>query len=132
MAGLRGEAGLPSGRPRYHVRMRAIGVIALSLALVASAASAANRPVLRVSDLAPLTVHGVRFKPSEHLRVVVTTKRRYVRRLDATDNGAFTLKMRLVRVRRCGQYSVVVYGPAGGMRAAVKSPPQSCGPDRTP
>ena len=112
--------------------MRAIGVvIALSLGLAASATSAVTRPVLRVSDLSPFTVHGVRFHSNEHLRVVVTTKRNYVRRLEAGGKGRFMLKLRRVSVGRCAQYSVRVYGPSG-MRAAVKSPPQSCGADLTP
>jgi hypothetical protein len=110
--------------------VRAIGVIALSLGLTASA-SGLTRPVVRVTDLSPFTVHGVRFASGERLRVVMTTKRNYVRRLEAGGKGAFTLKLRRVHVRGCGQYSVRVYGPSG-LRAAVKSPPQSCGADLTP
>jgi hypothetical protein len=112
--------------------VRAVGVIALSLGLAVSAASSAtSRPALRVTDLSPFTVHGVRFASGEHLRIVITTKRRYVRRLEATARGTFTLKLRRVSVRRCGQYSVRVYGPSG-VRTWVKSPPQSCGADLTP
>jgi hypothetical protein len=111
--------------------VRAIGVIALSLGLAASAASAVSRPALRVTDLSPFTVHGLRFKSGEHLRIVVTTKRNYVRRLEAGGQGRFTLKLRRVSVRGCAQYSVRAYGPSG-LRAAVKSPPPSCGVDLGP
>jgi hypothetical protein len=56
----------------------------------------------------------------------VTTKRKYVRRLEAGGKGRFTLRIRQVRVGRCGQYSVAVYGPAG-LRARMKSAPPVCG-----
>ena len=106
--------------------MRAIGVIALSLGLAASAASAANRPIVHVSDVSPFTIRGLRFHPGEHLRIVVTTKRKYVRRLEAGGQGRFTLTLRRVHVRRCGQYTVAVYGPSG-LRARMKSAPPVCG-----
>jgi hypothetical protein len=105
--------------------MRAIGVIALGLTLSAAATAASGRPALRVTDRAPFTVHGYRFDAGEHLRIVITTKARTTRRLDASGRGTFTLKLRDLAVARCGQYSVRAYGPSG-LRAAVKSPPESC------
>ena len=106
--------------------MRAIGVIALALGLTASATSAVDRPALRVLNVRPFTVQGMRFEPGENLRIVVTTKRTYVRRLEAGSNGAFKLVIRHVSTDHCGQYAVKAYGPSG-VRAAVKSPQQVCG-----
>lgn len=107
--------------------MRAIGVIALGLGVATAASASAGRPALRVTDLSPFTVHGWRFEAGEHLRVVISTKRRIVRRLDANRNGAFTLRIRHFTVRRCAQYAVAAYGPSGALLAGVKSAPQSCG-----
>ena len=104
----------------------AIGVIALSLTLSAAATAASSRPALRVTDLRPFTVHGYRFASHQHLRIVITTSKRVVRRLETSGRGTFTFTLRRLSVRRCGQYSVRAYGP-DGLLAAVKSPPQSCG-----
>ena len=111
---------------RYAVGMRVIGVIALGLTLCAAASAASGRPALRVTDLKPFTVQGYRFDPGEHLRIVVTTKRRVERKLDANRRGTFTTVFRRLSVPRCGQYSVRAYGPSG-LLAATKSAPQSCG-----
>jgi hypothetical protein len=108
----------------------AVGVIALALGLASAPAGASMRPGLRVVRLAPFTVHGYRFKDGEPLRVVITTKRRFVRRIEATGKGTFTIKLRL-SIGRCAQYSVRAYGP-DGFRAGVKSPPQSCGTEVGP
>ncbi len=110
--------------------MRAIGVIALGLGLTAAASAASGRPALRVTDLSPLTVHGYRFESGEDLRVVITTKRTFTRRIETSEGGAFTIKLHL-SIGRCAQYSVRAYGP-NGLRAGVKSPPLSCGADIGP
>jgi hypothetical protein len=111
--------------------VRVVGVIALGLTLSAAATAASGRPALRVTDLRPFTVHGYRFKADEHLRVVVIVKDRTARTLQAGARGTFTLKLRDVSVPRCGQYVVRAYGPSG-LRASVKSAPQSCGADLGP
>jgi hypothetical protein len=111
--------------------VRAVGVIALGLTVSAVATAAPTRPAVHVADLKPFTVHGVRFHAHEHLRIVVTTRRTVVRRLEATGTGTFTLKLLHVAVRRCGQYTIRAYGPSG-LRASLKSPPQSCGAQRQP
>ena len=79
-------------------------------------------PVL--TDLQPFTVHGYRFDPGEHLRIVVTTKHS-VSEPEASNRGTFTTVFRRLSVARCGQYSVRAYGPSG-LLAATKSAPQSC------
>jgi hypothetical protein len=111
--------------------VRAFGVIALALALGAAAAAASSRPALRVDDLSPFTIHGLRFEPGEHLRIVVSAKRTYVRRIEAGRKGGFTLRLRRLSLGRCGLYSVRAYD-ASGLRAGVKSSPQSCGADIGP
>ncbi len=106
--------------------MRVIGVIALGLTLSAAATATSGRPALRVTDLQPFTVQGYRFDPGEHLRIVVTTKRRVERTLDANGRGTFVAVFRHVSVPHCGPYSVRAYGPSG-LVAATKRPPENCG-----
>ena len=110
--------------------VRAIGVIALGLTLATAATAASSRPALQVMDLRPFTVHGARFHSGENLRIVITTKHRFVRKLEASGKGTFTLALHL-SIGRCAQYSVRAYGPSG-LRAAVKSSPESCGADIGP
>jgi hypothetical protein len=117
--------------------MRGVGAIALCIGVAAAGASAAStdsaalRPGLRVSNLAPLTVRGYRFDGAERLRVVITTKRRFVRRVEANANGRFSLVLRHISIGRCAPYSVRAYG-SNGLRAAVKSPPKMCGAEVGP
>jgi hypothetical protein len=110
---------------RYPVGVRVIGVIALGLTLCVAASAASGRPALRVTDLKPFTVHGWRFDAGERMRVVVATKHSVERKVAASDRGTFTTVFRRLSVARCAQYSVRAYGPSG-LRAAIKSPPQSC------
>lgn len=114
--------------------MRAVGVIALSLgalaAGVSSASPVASRPGLRVSDLDPFTVQGFRFEPSERVGLTVTTRRRFVRTIDASVKGAFRVVFRL-HLGHCASYAVRAIGSAGS-RAAVKNPPQECGAEPGP
>ena len=82
-------------------------------------------------DLAPFTVRGYRFTAGEELRVTVTTKRKFERHVTAGRRGGFRFVLRHVRIGRCAQYSVRAYHGAV-LRAAVKSPPVSCGADLAP
>jgi hypothetical protein len=93
--------------------------------------AASGRPAVRVTDLTPFTVHGYRFDAGERLRLVITTKRRIERTLYASDRGTFVLKLRGLSVGRCGQYAVRVYD-SSGLRARIKSPPQSCATPLSP
>jgi hypothetical protein len=111
--------------------MRVIGVLALGLAITTAATAGSGRPALRVTHLRPFAVRGYRFDPREHLRIVITTKRRVERTLAASPTGTFTLRVRGLSVGRCAQYSVTAYGRSG-LRAGVKSPPQSCGAPPAP
>jgi hypothetical protein len=108
--------------------MRAVGVIALGLTLSAAASAASGaRPVLRVTDLKPFTVQGSRFHAGEHLRIVITAKGGTTKqKLDASERGAFRVRVENLSIPRCGQYTVRAYGPSG-LRASVKTPPYSCG-----
>jgi hypothetical protein len=106
--------------------MRVIGVVALSLVVATAASAASARPALRVTARTPFTVHGWRFEPSLHVRLVISTKGRHVRRLTTSTRGTFTLKTRL-SMGACQQYAVVAYGPSGARLASIKSTPQSCG-----
>jgi hypothetical protein len=111
--------------------MRVFGVVALGLSLSAAATAATGRPVVRVSDLTPFTVHGARFAPHVEVRVVVQTKQRRVRLLRTTAKGTFTLKLTAISAKPCTPYSVTVF-VHGARRAGVKNTQQSCGPPPAP
>lgn len=106
--------------------MRVLGVIALSLVLATAASAAGSRASLRVTDLRPFTVHGWRFAPNLRVKLVISTKGRFVRHVTTGARGSFTLRTRLT-VGQCVPWAVAAYGPSGALLASVKSTPQSCG-----
>jgi hypothetical protein len=117
--------------------MRAVGIIALSIAAVATGAASASptsttaRPSVRVSDLNPFTVRGTNFKARERVRVVISSKKhRTTRTVTANGRGSFRTAFAF-KLRGCDEYSVRATG-GGGSRAAVKSSQQSCGADIGP
>lgn len=117
--------------------MRGIGVIALSLGAVAAGAAGASphsvaaRPRLHVTDLSPFTVHGFRFEAREQLRVVIVTRRRFVRKIETTRGGRFTIVLRTVRLGECARYGVRAWA-GDRLRAATKNPPYACGAEPGP
>ena len=117
--------------------MRGIGVVALAIGAVVAGGAAASphseaaRPRLHVTDLSPFTVHGFRFDARERLRVVIVTRRRIVRRIEATPRGRFTIVLRTVRLGECARYGVRVWS-GDRLRAATKNPPYACGAEPGP
>ena len=115
--------------------MRSLVVVALAaLAVFASqAAGAPGRASLRTVDLAPLTLRGDRFEPRERVRVVTTVGgRRYVRVVQATSAGSFTVTYRGVAVDRCNDVLFVLALGGAGSRAALKLPQLLCPPALAP
>ena len=103
-----------------------IGILLLSAPALPAGASSSARPRLHVYDLSPVSVAGTRFAAGERLRVVVTTKRTFERRIVTNGNGAFRLVLRRVRVGPCVQVAVRAYH-GRKLRAAAKTPLPSCG-----
>lgn len=108
--------------------LAALGVVSALAAALPGAAPA--RPALRVLDLEPLTVRGVRFEPRERVRLTVThttgvTSGKYVR---ARWSGRFTAFFSTLEVDRCaGGLTARARGQLGS-RATAKLPQLQCPP----
>ena len=99
---------------------------ALALLPVAQAAPARTARVA-VTDLAPFTVHGSGFLPSERVTVTVYGKQRVVRRALANARGQFTASFAALNLERCNSYVVRAVGLRGST-AAKKVTPECAAP----
>jgi hypothetical protein len=100
----------------------ALGIVALVLAGVASAAP---RPAIKLlSETDPMIVKGTGFRAKERVRITVTVKTpasTWRRNAVATRTGAFRATIGLVQVGRCG-FNIRATGARGSV-ATLKSPP---------
>jgi hypothetical protein len=78
-----------------------------------------QRPLIRISHAAPLTLDGMHFVAGEGVRVVVRFgAKKVVRRLTVNAAGGFTLKFPSFNVVRCGPaLSVSAVGTSGSKAA---------------
>jgi hypothetical protein len=100
---------------RSRVRLIAVVVGALAPFIVAgsslSGAHATAHPArhatprLRLADRNPATVRGTGFRARSHIRVTLTAGQKFVRRLTASRQGAFTVAFPTA-VDRCTVWSV--------------------------
>jgi hypothetical protein len=100
-----------------------IALLAAITALLVTAASAigsvdARRPTLRVTDLAPLTVQGVNFKPGERVKLLVNAGAPLTRSVRAGSRGRFVARLG-VRLDASSCSAVVQAIGAAGSRALV-------------
>jgi hypothetical protein len=117
------------------VRTLASVLVAISLGVAATSASGSEqkqRPTLRASSLSPLVLRGVRFRPLERVRLIVTvsgeTRQKAVR---ATRIGAFTASFPSIDVDRClSGFGAVAVGRLSS-RVILKLPQLLC-PPRSP
>lgn len=104
-------------------------VFVLAAALSVGAAAPAARtysPMLRVIDLTPVTVKGLRFKPGERVRVVLSADGRHVRSVRATRNGSFVARFAAVYAELCTAFQLRATGSSGAVAFAVRKPPLQC------
>lgn len=106
-------------------------VAAATLASVPAAHGVAGRPALRVTQRQPVTVVGAQFRPHEHVRVVVRTRRSYARETDASAAGSFRIRFPRVRLGVCTPYSARATGNRGS-RAVAKPTLELCGAPPAP
>ena len=90
---------------------------ASSVATPPETTPASLRAVLRVTNLAPLTLHGMHFRSREPVRVVVTLPNRSLTRsLRVGVAGSFTLSFAGVKIERCGTPPEII---ARGVRTGI-------------
>ena len=77
--------------------MRTVLVAVVGLALVSSSVALgeadAKRPSLRITDLAPLTVRGVNFKPGERVKLLVNAGGPVSKGVRAGPRGGFVARL---------------------------------------
>ena len=102
--------------------MRFVLFAVVALALVASTAALGaadvRRPALRITDLAPLTVHGVNFKPGERVKLLVNAGAPLSGAVRAGSRGRFVARLG-VRLDASSCSVVVQAIGAAGSRALV-------------
>jgi hypothetical protein len=108
-----------------------VALIAVAVALLAASQTAlgapdARRPVLRITDLAPLTVHGSNFRPRERVKLFVNGGTPVVRAVRAGVRGRFVVRLR-VRLDLSSCSAVVQAVGAAGSRALVDLASPGCG-----
>jgi hypothetical protein len=85
-------------------------------------------PAVRVTDLAPFTVHGFAFRGSERVTITVASRGTWVRRVIAGSTGRFVAVFRRISIYgSCRAYTVRAVG-ASGSRAALKFIPECAQP----
>jgi hypothetical protein len=104
--------------------MRVRGLIALVFVLVVSSAAATGfQPALHVRSLAPFSVRGTHFKPSERVRV--TLNGTWVGRGTANPSGGVVVTLRGAIADRCSGYLVTAVGSKGS-RVTLRAPALMC------
>lgn len=109
--------------------MRAVATIlvlvaALSVSAIAPAAGTATAK-LRILDLTPVTVQGLRFRAGERVRVVLNADRRYVRTVRASRSGSFVARF-AVYAELCTAFNLRAAGASGAVAVATRKRPLQC------
>jgi hypothetical protein len=102
--------------------MRIVPAVVLAVALATSSAAFggadARRPTLRITDLAPLTVRGVDFRPGERVKLLVSAGGPVSRAVRAGPRGGFLVRLGVRVDASCCSAVVQAIGTAGS-RAMV-------------
>jgi hypothetical protein len=99
-------------------------VAALSVGAVSSGAGTAPAK-MRIVDLTPVTVQGLRFRAGERVRVVLNANRRYVRVARAGRGGSFATRF-AVYADACAAFNLRATGASGAVAVVTRKPPPSC------
>lgn len=107
----------------------ATGFFALLVAAGAGRGVASSAdPSISLYATSPVTVAGVRFDPSERVRMSVSTRStRVVRRVTASESGRFRLRLPDVSLDPCDGFLIVAVGSSGS-RAVLKVVERLCPP----
>jgi hypothetical protein len=113
---------------------RGLIVLLAGLALATGAGAATlTHASLRLKTLHPLTVHGSRFAPGEHVRLTLKSAgKRQARRVTASSAGVFSVTFDAIPVDRCSAFVVTALGSRGGTATLRHPPLPQCAPARSP
>jgi hypothetical protein len=101
-------------------------VLATAVGVGAAQAARVDAPKLRVTDLTPVTVQGLRFRPGERVRVVLRADGSYVRSVRAGRNGSFLARFGAVYAELCTAFQLRATRQSGAVVVATRKPPPSC------
>jgi hypothetical protein len=99
-------------------------VAALSVSAIAPAAGTAPARI-RVVDLTPVTIQGLRFRAGERVRVVLNADRRYVRTVRAGRGGSFSARF-AVYADMCTAFNLRATGASGAVAVVTRTRPPQC------
>lgn len=101
-------------------------MLAAAMAVIGTAAAARMHTAkLRLVDLAPVTVQGLRFRAGERVTVVLHADDRYVRKLRASRRGSFVARF-AVDADRCTAFNLRAAGASGAAAAVAHKAPPDC------
>jgi hypothetical protein len=98
---------------------------ALGATVASSAATQAQRPVLRLTDAGPVAFRGIGFKPHERVRVSVYAGARATKRVTAGARGRFVVRFPTLDPNACAGFFATAVGNEGS-RASFKRAPGMC------
>jgi LEA14-like dessication related protein len=99
-------------------------IAAVTAAYSGSGLAASKRPTLQLTDLNPLTVRGLNFRPEERVKLLVSAGGAKRLAVKANQRGTFTLALR-VELDRCTAVVVQAFGSRGS-RAMVDITAPDC------
>jgi len=109
-----------------RLALTAVVVALFAASTTALGAPDTRRPVLRITDLAPLTVRGANFRPGERVKLLVNAGTPVVRAVRAGERGRFVARLG-VRLDASSCSAVVQAVGAAGSRAMVDLARPGCG-----
>ena len=112
---------------KYRITPLVAIVIAAALVTAGSplAQSQARRPSLRLVSYSPVTIRGAGFRAREHVRIVVVSRTRVVKRVIASAAGAFVVRVPGADANACPAFAASATGDLGS-RASFKRVPGQC------
>jgi hypothetical protein len=103
--------------------------LALVMLMLASVASAATAPTLRLTSVDPITVSGSHFRAKERVRLVVTIASETWRRSAiATRTGTFQVAVGDLQLGRCAGLGIRATGSKGSAAMLKRLPLPACMP----
>jgi hypothetical protein len=99
-------------------------IAALSVGAISAGAGTAPAKV-RIVDLTPVTVQGLRFRAGERVRVVLNADRRYVRMVRAGRGGSFATRFALY-ADACTAFNLRATAASGAVALATRKTPPGC------
>jgi hypothetical protein len=103
-------------------------VLAVTMAVAVVPSAAGTRTAkLRVIDLTPVTVKGLRFHAGERVRVALYANGRQVRRIRATRSGSFVVRFTFL-ADYCTAFNLRAVGASGAVAVAARKRPPECAP----